>query len=579
MGKILRINTEKRTVVVEDGGQYAGLGGRAMTSKIINTEVPADCHPLSAENKLVIAPGILSGTTAANSGRISVGAKSPLTGGIKESNSGGILSIKLAKLQIAAVVLEGKPAAEAPFMVIVINKDGVSITDAPGDVSTDNYAYAKVLDKKFGGKASVALAGPAACHMLKASTIQFTDMDGRPARSAGRGGMGAVMGSKKVKAIVIDDKDAPGVKYADKDAFMAANKRWVEILKEHPVTAEGLPAYGTAVLVNIINESGSLPTKNFRSGQFDQAEVVSGEALAATIEKRGGKTKEACHPGCVIQCSQCYMDASGNYVTSGFEYETLWALGPNCMIDDLDTIALMDRTCDEKGLDTIEMGTTLAMAMEAGVIQWGDAKAALELLKKVGTNDPMGRIIGNGTSYTAEAFGVDRIPVVKNQSLPAYDPRSVKGVGVTYATTPMGADHTAGYSVAQNVLGVGGNIDPLKKEGQIELSKGLQIATASLDAAGFCLFVAFAVLDAADSLDVIASMLTAKSGEKCTPDDILALGTAVLKDELDFNNKAGFSKKDDQLPRFFRENLPPHNTVWDFTEDELQQARVLPPVH
>ena len=574
MSKILRINTRERTFGFEEMGDYAGLGGRALTSKMVGTEVPPDCHPLSAFNKMVIAPGILSGTMAANSGRISVGAKSPLTGGIKESNSGGVVSQKLAKVGIAAVVLEDKPEKDAPFMVVKIDKDGVSIQDAPGDVYMDNYPYAKVLDEMFGGKACVALAGPAGCRGLKASTIQFTDPEGRPARSAGRGGLGAVMGSKKVKAIVVDDKGAEGIQYADKEAFKAANKKWVEIIKGHPVTSQGLPAYGTAILVNIINEAGALPTKNFREGRYEFAGDVSGEVMAANIEKRGGKVKEGCHPGCIIQCSQCYNDKDGKYLTSGFEYETLWAMGPNCLVHDLDLIATMDRTCDEKGVDTIEMGNAMAMAMEGGYIEWGDGPAALEMLQKVGSADPVGHILGNGTTSTADAFGVDRIPVVKNQALPAYDPRAVKGVGVTYATNPMGGDHTAGYAVCQNVLKVGGDIDALGREGQIEVSKGLQIATAAVDSAGFCLFVAFAVLDSAESLGVIADMLTARFGQKFTVEDILGLGETVLREEFGFNKRAGFTEKDDQLPRWFKEQLPPHNVTWDFTTEELQAAKV-----
>jgi len=574
MAKLLRINTVERTFAFEEMGPYAGLGGRALTSRIINAEVPADSHPLSGENKLVIAPGILTGTTAANSGRISVGAKSPLTGGIKESNSGGVVSQKLARLGIAGIILEGKPAQDAPFMTIKIDKDGVTIADAPGDMLMDNYAYAKILDEKFGGKACVALAGPAGCQCLKASTIQFTDPDGRPARSAGRGGMGAVMGSKKVKALIVDDKGAPGIEYADKDAFKVAAKKWVDIIMSHPVTSQGLPTYGTAVLVNVLNEAGGLPTKNFRSGQFEHAADISGEKMFELIEARGGKTKEGCHPGCVIQCSQKFVNAKGEYVTSGFEYETLWAFGAATTIHDMDLMAEMDRVCDEKGIDTIEMGNAIAVAMEGGLLPWGDGPGALALLKKVGTSDPLGRILGNGVVFMGDALGVDRLPVVKNQSMPAYDPRAVKGVGVTYATTPMGADHTAGYAVAQNILKVGGDIPPLSKEGQVEVSKALQIATAAVDAAGFCLFVAFAVLDSAEALGVVADMLTARFGPKASVEDILALGEAVLRDELDFNARAGFTKKDDQLPRWMSEPLPPHNVVWDFTVDELQGAKV-----
>ena len=570
---ILRINTRTRTHAFEKPGAYAGLGGRALTSRVIRSEVPADCHPLSGENKLVIAPGTLTGTTAATSGRISVGAKSPLTGGIKESNSGGIVSQKLAKLGIQGIILEDKPEQDAPFMVIRVSKDGVTIEDAPATGSMGIYDYAKILDEKY-GKAACAVIGAAGEMCLKASTIQFTDMAGRPARSAGRGGMGAVMGSKRVKAIIVDDAGAPGVTYADKDAFVKAGKRWAEILRTHPITSQGLPGFGTAILINIINEAGALPTQNFRTGRFDRASQVSGEKMVELIEKRGGKAKEGCHVGCAIQCSQMFVDEKGEYVTSGFEYETLWAMGPNLLIDDMDTLALLDRHCDEYGVDTIEMGNALAMYMEAGVIPWGDGKAALEMLKKIGARDPLGRILGNGATYVADAFGVDRIPVVKNQSLPAYDPRAVKGVGVTYATSPQGGDHTAGYAVCQNVLSCGGTVAPHSKEGQAELSKNLQIATAAIDSTGFCLFVAFAVLDTADALQTICDLISAKYGQTVTPNDVVALGTQILTDEQEFNKAAGFTKVHDQLPRWFRQKLPPHDVTWDFSAEELQAAKV-----
>ncbi len=222
------------------------------------------------------------------------------------------------------------------------------------------------------------------------------------------------------------------------------------------------------------------------------------------------------------------------------------------------------------------MGNAVTMAMDGGLIPWGDGKAALELLKRVGdAGDALGRIIGNGTAYTAEAYAVDRVPVVKRQSLPAYDPRSVKGVGVTYATTTMGADHTAGYAVCQNILGVGGEVDPRSKEGQLETSKNLQIATAAVDSTGLCLFVAFAVLDTEDALQVICDLVTAKTGHVLTPEDVVALGVSTLKDEILFNKNAGFSPEDDQLPDFFKnEPCAPHNTVWDFTVEELQTAKV-----
>ena len=575
MPRILRINARTKEYSFEEVGPYAGLGGRALTSRIINKEVPANCHPLSSENKLVFATGLMGGSTAANSGRLSVGTKSPLTGGIKESNSGGLFAHKMPKMDLLAIILEDKPAEAAPFSTLFITKDKVVFKDATDIVGMDNYPAHDKLMEEYGQKIVAGMIGPAGETVRKTATIQFTDPYKRPARSAGRGGTGAVMGSKKIKAIILDPEVNDKVSAADMDAFKTARSTWVDILKGHPVTSEGLPGFGTSILVNIVNEAGALPTKNFRFGQCDHAADISGEFIAETIQARSGKTTEGCHTGCIIQCSQQYNDANGEYVTSGFEYETVWAFGANALIKDMDDIAAMDRLCDEKGMDTIEIGNTIAVAMDGGIIPWGDGKAAIELLKKVGTDDPMGMIIGNGVGFAGGAFGVERLPIVKNQSMPAYDPRAVKGVGVTYATTAMGADHTAGYGVCQNILGVGGTVDGHKKEGNVELSKNLQVATAAIDSMGFCLFVAFAVLDSENGVQTMADLVQAYTGNTFTADDLVNLGVNCMKDEQEFNERAGFTKMDDKLPRFFETDpLPPHNVVWDIDEDELQGAKV-----
>lgn len=572
MGKFLRVNTSEKTFGFEEvSDTYAGLGGRALTSKLILDEVPATCHALGKNNKLIFAPGILAGSPAADSGRLSAGAKSPLTGGIKESNAGGLVSQKLARLGITALILEDKPQT-SDYSLIVINNDGVEILPADDIAGKGNYAVMETLWKKYGKSVGVLSIGQAGEQCLKGASIQQADMNGRPGRAHGRGGLGAVMGAKKIKAIVVDDKGAPRLVMKDPDAFKAANKKWVDMLRKHPVTGEGLPALGTAVLVNVINEAGALPTKNFRSGRFEHAQDISGEKMAETIDERGGIPSEPCHPGCVIKCSNVYHDKEGKYLTSGFEYETIWAFGAHTTIKTLDDIAMLDRLCDDFGLDTIEMGVTIGIAMEGGLIPWGDGKAAVELLSKVGAGLPEGKIIGNGALFTGDALGVDRVPVVKKQAFPAYDPRSCKGVGVTYATTPMGADHTAGYGVTANILGVGGNIDPHKKEGNVELSQGLQIATAAIDAAGLCLFVAFAVLDNEDGLPTIVEMLNAQFGLSLTPDDVLELGKSILNNEKEFNRKAGFTAVDDQLPEMFNETFPPHDTTWDFTTEDLAKT-------
>ena len=573
MGKILRINTKQRQSIFEAVPEsLQGLGGRALTSKMILDEVPATCHPLGKFNKLVLAPGLLSGSPAANSGRLSVGGKSPLTGGIKESNSGGLISQKLARLGITALVLEEKPDDDNYYM-IVIKKDSVEILPADEYVGMGNYEIMEKLWSKYGKNTGVMSIGQAGEQRLKAASMQQADPKGRPGRAVGRGGLGAVMGSKKIKAIVVDDKGCARLPIADPEAFKAANKEWVKILREHPVTGQGLPGLGTAVLVNVINEAGALPTKNFRGGRFDHAQDISGEKMVENMEARGGIVSEGCHPGCVIKCSQVYHGKDGKQLTSGFEYETLWAFGAHTMVKDLDDIAMMDRLCDDYGLDTIDTGVALGVAMDGGLLEWGDGKACIELIHEVAKGTGNGKILGNGAAFTGDALGVDRVPVVKRQALPAYDPRSVKGVGVTYATTPMGADHTAGYGVTANILGVGGSVDPLKKDGQVELSKNLQVATAAIDAAGLCLFVAFAVLDNDNGVQLIVDMINAEYGLSLTPDDVVALGASILENENEFNLRAGFTKKDDQLPEMFNETFPPHNTTWGFTEEELQAAK------
>ncbi|HZW81979.1 MAG TPA: aldehyde ferredoxin oxidoreductase C-terminal domain-containing protein, partial [Candidatus Deferrimicrobium sp.] len=401
--------------------------------------------------------------------------------------------------------------------------------------------------------------------------ISVKDPEGN-IRSAGRGGLGAVMAAKGVKAIVIDDAGAPGVQVLDMEAFKAAAKRLAKGLIDHPVTGQGLPTYGTNVLVNILNEAGGLPTKNFRTGRFDGAAKISGEAMYDVITERGGKPTHGCHAGCVIRCSQHYYDKDGKYKTSGFEYETIWGFGANCLIDNLDDIAEVDYLCDDFGIDSIEMAVASGVAMDGGVIPFSDSKALVNLIKEIGLGTPLGRILGNGAGFTGKAFGVARVPVVKNQGIPAYDPRAVKGVGLTYATTPMGADHTAGYAVATNILKVGGFVDPLVKEGQVGLSRDLQVATAAVDTTGFCLFIAFCILDNGDAFQAVIDLLNAQYGLTLVADDVTALGKAVLKTEREFNKRAGFTKEDDRLPEFFQEECAPHNTTWDFTDAEVDDV-------
>ena len=577
MDKILRINmgADGGPRIKEDAlGGYAGLGGRALTSAVVAKEVPPSCHPLGADNKLVIAPGLLSGTAAAMSGRISVGCKSPLTGGIKEANAGGQASQVLARLGYAAIVLEGQPQDDTLYKVF-INKDGARIEADNSLKMLGNYDLADKMKQAHGEKAACISIGQAGEMKMGAASIAFTDMEFRPTRHAGRGGVGAVMGAKGVKVIVLDGEGTSMRSPQDPEKFKAANKAFVAGLRKHPVTGEGLPAYGTNVLTNVINEAGAFPTKNFMWGTFDGCDKISGETQAAVENERGGKgsATHGCHRGCIIRCSGTYYDKDGAFLTKQPEYETVWAHGANCGIDDLDAIAMLDRLDDDFGLDTIEMGATIAVAMEAGVAEFGDAEAAINLVKEVGQGTPLGRVLGNGAAVTGKVYGIERVPVVKGQAMPAYDPRGVQGIGVTYATSTQGADHTAGYAVTANILGVGGSVDPLKPEGQIELSRNLQIATASVDSTGMCLFIAFAILDQEDTFQALLDLLASFTGQSCTLDEWVALGKSVLEKELEFNAQAGFTSKDDRLPDFFKsEALPPHDVTFQVQDEDLDQV-------
>ncbi|MGD9361670.1 MAG: aldehyde ferredoxin oxidoreductase C-terminal domain-containing protein [Desulfobacterales bacterium] len=577
MDKILRINVgadggpEFKT---EPLGDYAGLGGRGLTSAIVSKEVPPTCHPLGEDNKLIIAPGLLSGSAAAMSGRISVGCKSPLTGGIKEANAGGQPSQMLGRLGYAAIVLEGKPKPDTLYKVF-INKDGVKISEDNSLCMLGNYDVVDKMKAEYGEKIGVISIGQAGEQKLAGASVAFSDMELRPTRHAGRGGVGAVMGSKGVKVIVVDDAGCKVRSPANPDAFKAANKEFVAGLRKHPVSGEGMPAYGTNVLTNVINEAGAYPTKNFQWGQFDGCEKISGETQAETENARGGEgsATHGCHRGCVIRCSGTFYDKDGNYLTKQVEYETVWAHGGNCGIDDLDAIAQLDRLDDDFGLDTIEMGATIAVAMEGGVAEFGDAEAAIKLVKEVGAGTPMGKILGSGAAVAGKVFGVERVPVVKGQAMPAYDPRGIMGIGVTYATTTMGADHTAGYAVGSNIMGTGGKTDPLSPEGQAELSKNLQIATAAIDSTGMCLFIAFPLLDQPETFQALIDVINGFTGASLTADDVTELGKSILKNEREFNAAAGFTKKDDRLPDYFKkEPLGPHNITFQVSDEELDQV-------
>ncbi len=566
--KIFRVNMTDLTTSIEDvPAEWAAYGGRGLTSTIVAAEVPPTCHPLGPKNKLVLAPGLLSGTVAANSGRLSIGAKSPLTGTIKESNAGGTSAQFLARAGCKALIIEGLPK-EDKWYSLALTPEGVTINEETELIGKGNFEVIETLTKRLDGKQGIITIGQAGEMKMSSANVSIKDPDGN-IRSNGRGGLGAVMGSKKVKFITVDPKDGK-VTLADPEKFKAANRAFAKALVDHPVS-QALGQYGTNVLVNIINESGGLPTKNFTKGQFEGHEAISGETMHDTIVARGGQVKHGCHAGCVIQCSQVYNDIHGEKITSGIEYESVWAMGADCCVDDLDRIAEADHIMDDIGIDSIETSVAMGVAMEAGVLPFGDGAGVCRILKEeVAKGTGLGRIIGNGAGSVGRSYGVTRVPVVKNQAIPAYDPRAIKGIGITYATSTQGADHTMGYTIATNILNVGGKVDPLTKEGQVELSRNLQIATAAIDSTGMCLFIAFAALDNKECLPALIDLINARFGLSLTGDDVVNLGKYILKTERAFNTAAGFSEVDDRLPEFFyNEELPPHNVVFDFTGEEI----------
>lgn len=577
MRDIVRVNMATGAITREPlPDEWARYGGRALTSALVFKEVPADADSLGPDNKLVFAPGLLGGTSAPNGGRLSVGAKSPLTGGLKEANVGGQAAHALAKQGIAAVVIEGKPADAAARYLLVLEADGSSKLERVDEwAGLGNYATADAIKetRPADDKYATITNGPAGEMLLKAAAIAVSDPKMYPNRFAGRGGLGAVMGSKGLKAIVVSDKGLGNVEHADKDAFNAAVKKFANALTSHAVSGQALPTYGTNVLANIINEAGGYPTRNFSAGQFEGVENISGETMREMTLARGGNVKHGCHTGCVIQCSRYWYDKDGHYKTKGMEYENVWSLGADCGIDDLDAIGDLDREVSDLGLDAIEMGATLAVYMDSGKIAFGDGAAALAAIKEIWDGTELGKTLANGAEATGKAFGVKNIPVVKHQALPAYDPRPIQGIGVTYATSTQGADHTAGYSITANVLAVGGSVDPLKSEGQAALSQGLQIATGMLDAFGLCIFVAFPVLDMPEAFDAIFEMAAAHTGMKWDADALMQVGKETLTYERLFNEHAGFTNDDDRLPKYFyEEKLPPHNVVFTVTDEELDSV-------
>jgi aldehyde:ferredoxin oxidoreductase len=569
--KLIRVNMTEKTIKVEEvPKEYRGLGGRGLTSIMINSDVPPKCDPLGPDNKLIFAPGLLSGTPMVNTSRISVGAKSPLTGGIKESNAGGTVAAALGRQGITAIVVEGQPPGGELSFLRIDETGGASLVPAERYGGMRTYELVQKILDVYGKKTSVLCIGPAGENRLPLASIQSSDVDGRPCRAAGRGGLGAVMGAKGLKALIVDQGGKNADPIADPEAFKEAVKAVVRFIKEDHMSGTVMPELGTASLVAPVNSMGAFPSYNATRGVFDGWENISGETMAELIRKRGGNTTHMGCSQCTIHCSNEFVDERGKYITGSLEYETIWSMGGMLGVADLDTIARLDRLCDELGLDTMSTGVAIAIAMDAGYRQFGDGEAAIEMVEEIGGGTEFGRILGAGPVAVGSHFNHHRVPAVKGQGVAAYDPRAMLGHGVTFATSPMGADHTAGNLVGAYLTRM---LDPLKKEGQVETSRFLQTAMAAFDATGMC-FMASVALLSPEAAEAFRRLLGARTGTSFKPEDFPdALGIRVLKAERQFNKKAGFTRKDDRLPDFYYEEpLPPHDRVYILSEEELDST-------
>ena len=561
--QIWRINTRTQSLFREPvQDSWLRLGGRGLLARILLDEVDATCDPLSPSNKLIFAPGLLVGHMLSSTDRISVGGKSPLTGGVKEANAGGRTGLHMAMMGIKALIIEDQPKDDG-FWVLHLSLEGAKWEKADNMVGLGVYETTPKLIEKYGDKVAIALIGPGGEMQMKSAGIQNIDKDRVPSRIAARGGLGAVMGSKGLKAIVFDHAGGQKPPIASPEAFKVAQKDYTKAVLEHPQSAT-YRDYGTAAMAHMSDGFGALPTRNFSDGHFENVDDISGETLRDFILVRGKPSdpSHACMAGCTIKCSNIFGGEDGKIIVSPLEYETIGLMGSNLGISSLEMIGRLNWEVNDLGLDSIEVGAALGVAAEAGLMEFGDGEKALELLDEIRTDSEVGRVLGDGASATGEKYNIERVPVVKRQAMSAYEPRAIKGTGVTFATSPQGADHTCGLTIRAK-------IDHLDPRGQVELSRGIQYNMAGYDTLGACLFAGFGYAATPDG--VVKRLLEARYGWDDLPDNILAeLGKETLKMEREFNRQAGFTEKDDRLPEWMTtEPLPPHNAVFDVPDEQL----------
>ncbi|MCH2169325.1 aldehyde ferredoxin oxidoreductase [Myxococcota bacterium] len=529
------------------------LGGRALSAAILLAECPADCDPLGPDNVLVMAPGVLSGTAAPTSGRISIGGKSPLTGGIKEANAGGNPGQDLMKLGYRAVIVTGQPADPDKRYAVEVNEEGAVVVEADDCKGMWNYALIEHLSERYSGTTSFISIGPAGEMKLSGASVACTDQDQerRPARHAARGGLGAVMGSKGLKYVSVEPGKNPTRQPAKRKEFMQLCKAYTKDYTEGPQMFKT----GTSSVVPVANMLSTFPYKNRTEGSSPDAETLDGARIVESFETYGGGMHN-CMTGCIVQCSNVVHDKDGNYRTSALEFETLTLLGANCAIASWEDVADLDRLCDELGLDTIETGAALAIYMDSGGMEFGDAEGAKRILREIAEGTDLGKAIGNGAVATGKRQKHHRVPTVRGQAIPAWDPRPLKATGITYATSPQGADHTAGL-----IVNPGLPVDELA-----QASQESQVVNAATDSSGFCQFLQ-------PNITNIAEFYSLLYGEEITREQVADIGWKCLEDEWEFNDRAGFSRDPDQMPDCMKQDaIGPANVVFDVEPDVIAKA-------
>ncbi|MCA1900263.1 MAG: aldehyde ferredoxin oxidoreductase [Chloroflexi bacterium] len=564
ISKVWRINVRTQELKLEPVPEtWQRLGGRGLIARILLDEVDAKCDPLGAENKLIFTPGLLVGHMLSSNDRISIGGKSPLTGGVKEANAGGRTGLHMAHMGVKALILEDQPKDAGYWVLHLSLKDGAKWIKADDLAGLGVYETSARLVEKYGDKVAIALIGPGGEMRMKSAGIQNLDKDRIPSRIAARGGLGAVMGSKGLKAVVFDHTGGQKPPLADPDAFKAAQKDFTKALMEHPQTLT-YRDYGTAAMAQMTQHFAALPTHNFSRGTFDQVEDISGEALREFILKRGKPSdpSHACMAGCTIKCSNVFGGEDGKVIVSPLEYETIGLVGSNLDIGSLDVIGRLNWHINDLGLDSIEIGAALGVAAEAGLMRWGSGDDAMKLIEEMRRGTELGRVIGDGAAEVGEKYNIEHVPCVKRQAMSAYEPRSIKGTGVTYATTPQGADHTAGLTIRAQV----NHLDPSL---QRDVSLNAQLNMAGYDTLGSCIFAGFGY--AATPNAVVKRLLAARYGWDDLPDNILQeLGKQTIKMEREFNRRAGFTAKDDRIPEWMtKEPVPENGSVFDVSDEVL----------